>query len=180
MVIDHGNDNQVTGNDVVDNNLGVIVVGDANTVSRNRVADVPGQCEGCGFGISFEGGRDNLIANNTVERAQGEAAIRVAAFEPETPPAMHNTLRSNVVAGASLDGISVDVTAAGTLLDGNLTFGAGDDGIDVDSPTTTLRRNTANRNHDLGIEAVPGVTDGGGNMASGNGNPLQCTNIFCR
>jgi hypothetical protein len=50
----------------------------------------------------------------------------------------------------------------------------------VDSAATTLTRNTANRNHDLGIEAVPGVTDGGGNRARGNGNPLQCTNIDCR
>jgi hypothetical protein len=36
------------------------------------------------------------------------------------------------------------------------------------------------RNADLGIEAVPGVTDGGGNRATGNGNPLQCVSITCR
>jgi hypothetical protein len=30
-------------------------------------------------------------------------------------------------------------------------------------PATTLTRNIANHNHDLGIEAVPGVIDGGGN-----------------
>jgi hypothetical protein len=35
-------------------------------------------------------------------------------------------------------------------------------------------------NADLGIEAVPGVIDGGGNKASGNGNPLQCSNVFCK
>ena len=44
---------------------------------------------------------------------------------------------------------------------------------------TTLRANTANNNGDLGIEAVPGVRDAGGNRASGNGNPLQCLNVFC-
>ena len=32
----------------------------------------------------------------------------------------------------------------------------------------------------LGIEAVFGVTDGGGNRAHGNGNPSQCTNVACR
>ena len=47
-------------------------------------------------------------------------------------------------------------------------------GIDVDSASTTLARNTANRDGDLGIEAVLGVRDGGGNRARGNGNPLQC------
>jgi hypothetical protein len=39
--------------------------------------------------------------------------------------------------------------------------------------------NTANDNLDHGIEAVPGVVDGGGNTASGNGNPTQCLNVAC-
>jgi hypothetical protein len=34
-------------------------------------------------------------------------------------------------------------------------------------------------NGDLGIEAVAGVADGGGNKARGNGSPAQCTNIAC-
>jgi hypothetical protein len=33
---------------------------------------------------------------------------------------------------------------------------------------------------DFGIDAEPGRTDLGGNSASGNGNPLQCRNVFCR
>ena len=36
---------------------------------------------------------------------------------------------------------------------------------------TTITRNTANVNADLGIEAVPGVTDGGGNKANGQRQP---------
>lgn len=35
-------------------------------------------------------------------------------------------------------------------------------------------------NGDFGIDAVAGVTDGGGNFAVGNGNPLQCNNVLCR
>jgi parallel beta-helix repeat protein len=62
---------------------------------------------------------------------------------------------------------------------GNTTNDNGDDGIDVDSASTTLRDNVANGNDDLGIEAVAGVTDGGGNRASGNGNPAQCTGVAC-
>jgi hypothetical protein len=50
----------------------------------------------------------------------------------------------------------------------------------VESASTTLTRNLAVHNGDLGIEAVPGVTDGGGNRAAGNGNPAQCTNIDCK
>jgi hypothetical protein len=40
-----------------------------------------------------------------------------------------------------------------------------------------LRGNVAVHNGDVGIEAVPGVADGGGNRAYANGSPLQCTNI---
>ena len=41
------------------------------------------------------------------------------------------------------------------------------------------RGNSAKGNGDFGIDAVSGVTDIGGNTASGNGNPLQCRNVFC-
>jgi hypothetical protein len=66
-----------------------------------------------------------------------------------------------------------------SLLAGNIATGAGDDGFDVDSRSTKLTGNRAVRNADLGIEAVFGVIDGGGNAAHGNGNPMQCTNIAC-
>src|SRR3954452_16066941 len=47
-------------------------------------------------------------------------------------------------------------------------------------PATTVTRNLAVHNANLGIEAIPGVIDGGGNRAFGNGNPAQCINIACR
>jgi parallel beta-helix repeat protein len=53
-----------------------------------------------------------------------------------------------------------------------------DDGIEV-ANAGTIARNRANENGDLGIEAVAGVTDGGGNRASGNGNAAQCTGVVC-
>jgi parallel beta-helix repeat protein len=43
-----------------------------------------------------------------------------------------------------------------------------------------LTANRADRNADLGIEGAAGVQDGGGNRASHNGDPAQCTNIECR
>ena len=81
--------------------------------------------------------------------------------------------------GTTVDGIIIESTASKTLVERNLATGAGDDGIDVDNASTTLMRNFAFHNGDLGIEAVPGVTDGGGNHAAGNGNPAQCTNVAC-
>ena len=59
-------------------------------------------------------------------------------------------------------------------LQGNRTDRNGDDGIDVESDKVLLVENRARWNTDLGIEAVAGVLDGGGNRALGNGNLLQC------
>jgi hypothetical protein len=42
-----------------------------------------------------------------------------------------------------------------------------------------LTSNRAVRNSDLGIEAVRGVNDRGGNVARHNGDPRQCTHIAC-
>jgi hypothetical protein len=53
-------------------------------------------------------------------------------------------------------------------------FGAHDNAVEGN-----ITANTANDNLDYGIEAVAGVTDGGGNTASGNGNPAQCLNVAC-
>ncbi len=37
-----------------------------------------------------------------------------------------------------------------------------------------LQSNVANDNVGLGIDAVPGTVDDGGNTATGNGDPRQC------
>ena len=179
-----GDRNQVSHNRVVSNGDNIIVVGDGNTITRNKVVDAVG-CPaedggiGCGFGISLEGGSHNLVARNNVTRAR--YGIRVDAFEGTT---VGNVVRANVVRAAEIDDIVVNFEHAGpvtnTLLVRNIAIGAGDDGIDVESPSTTLTRNVAVHNGDLGIEAVPGVIDGGGNHAAGNGNPLQCINIDCK
>lgn len=59
-----------------------------------------------------------------------------------------------------------------------------DDGITVPASLPgrgglTVLRNRALFNADLGIEA-PGVVDGGGNRAVGNGDPRQCVGVDCR
>jgi hypothetical protein len=132
-----------------------------------------------GFVISFEGGTNYLIADNVVTRTHW-AGIRVDAYGGA---ATGTVLGANIVSAAQSDDIVVNEDHVGpvtdTLLDGNITLGAGDDGIDVQTASTTLRRNIANNNGDLGIEAVPGVEDGGGNHAHNNNNPQQCPNVNC-
>jgi parallel beta-helix repeat protein len=89
-----------------------------------------------------------------------------------------NLVEGNIV-NSDTDGIFVAAPTSRTIVEGNTANGNGDDGIDVESRATTLRRNVANGNGDLGIEAVLGVRDRGGNSAVGNGNPLQCLNVVC-
>lgn len=157
-----GDDNTVNRNNV--SQTGIILSGNHNTITRNHVSEAPPCPDGCGIGISFEGGHDNLIARNLVARS-GAAGIRLAAFPTEGEPTLRTVVRRNVVVDAGTDGLLVESTATDSLLEQNLSIGAGDDGIDVDNTAATLTRNAATRNHDLGIEAVPGVTDGGGNKA---------------
>jgi large repetitive protein len=89
-------------------------------------------------------------------------------------------LLGNVVANNRPgDGVFVEAGSHRTVVADTLATGNGDDGIQADEPGTRLVGNTANDNHDLGIEAVAGVTDSRGNSASGNGNPAQCRNVRC-
>jgi parallel beta-helix repeat protein len=181
IVVGGSDRNTVRANHVSGNLDDIIVDGDANTIVRNHVSDALGcdDGEGCGFGISVEGGADNLIAENKVARTL-HSGIRLDAYGA---PVTGNVFRDNEVRAAGVDGIAIDTEHAGpvldTLLDGNRVTAAADDGIDVEGTPTTLTRNIATRNSDLGIEAVAGVIDGGHNHADGNGNAAQCTNIAC-
>jgi parallel beta-helix repeat protein len=167
--------NRVTRNrSVRDGVFGIYVApGNRNVIARNRISHVRGG-EGEGRGIEVDGGDHNLIARNLV-RGTRDTGISVGY-----DVVVGNAVRRNHVRGAGEDGVRIDDKARHTLVEGNHAFGARDDGIDVNNSTTKLTRNEARRNGDLGIEAVFGVIDGGGNIARHNGDPRQCTNIFCR
>jgi hypothetical protein len=95
--------------------------------------------------------------------AQARHAIRLDAY---APPVIGNVFRDNVVSAAGVNGIAINADQVGpvtdTVLDGNVAIGSSNDGIYVGSASTTLTRNLAMHNGNLGIEAVPGVIDGGG------------------
>jgi hypothetical protein len=61
---------------------------------------------------------------------------------------------------------------------GNFAHDNAGDGIEMSG--TSAQDNTANDNGDFGIDAGAGTVDLGGNSAHGNGNPLQCRNVFCQ
>jgi parallel beta-helix repeat protein len=96
-----------------------------------------------------------------------------------TADSSRNVIKGNLVRDSRADGFRVEESDHHSLLKRNVAKGAGDDGFDVDSRSTTLTKNRAVRNGDLGIEAIPGVIDGGENRASRNGDARQCVNVTC-
>jgi hypothetical protein len=143
---------------VVDETL--YVQGDGSSVERNRA-----------FTMNLSGDDNSVLANRI------EHGLRVVGG------ASRNRISDNVVTDNlgihELDAVFVAEGTADNVLIRNSVSGGDDDGIDVEEPSTRLTKNVAFDNADLGIEAVAGVTDGGGNRAFGNGNPLQCLNVDC-
>jgi parallel beta-helix repeat protein len=182
-----GDRNLISGNRMA--NLtgdGIGINGDDNLITSNQITDVVPQCDGCGTAIGIGGGMRNLVVANRIART-GLDGIRADSYPGDTPPTIGTIVRANLIQNAGNDGISVgtDPGSGGptlvtnTLLQSNIVIDSGHDGINTISASTSLTRNLALHNGNLGIEAVPGVIDGGGNHAFGNGNPLQCINIAC-
>jgi parallel beta-helix repeat protein len=160
--------NQVRSNRVVRDGVGIFVFdGDRNVIAGNRIAHA---IQHEGEAIELPRSDHNVIVCNSIRDTTG-IAVHVGG--------VGNVVRRNHISGAGKDGVRVVAKAKHILLRRNHARHSEDDGIDVNSRTTKLTRNRAMRNADLGIEAVRGVIDGGGNKASGNGDPRQCTNIVC-
>jgi parallel beta-helix repeat protein len=171
FLMEGGEGFQITHNRVVRNGAGITLgPGSRNVITRNHVSRGRD-------GIRIEKGHGNLVANNVVVGAR-RAGIRLGILHPFLGGA-HNLVRGNLVRDSRVDGFLVVKKDRHSLLRSNTAKGAGDDGFDVESGSAKLTSNRALRNHDLGIEAVPGVNDGGGNVARHNGDPRQCTNIAC-
>ena len=91
------------------------------------------------------------------------------------------TIRDNTLSANDLDGLFVDPELAGDpVVERNRARDNGDDGLDIERAGALVRANRAFFNVDLGIEAEPGVLDGGGNRAKHNGDPAQCVGVRCR
>jgi parallel beta-helix repeat protein len=176
LLITGSNRNEVRGNHSVRDRDGIIVgPGSGNVIAGNRISD-PGGGRGHGDGIAVEAGHGNLVANNVVVGAR--VGVRLGVQPPPIGGA-RNVVRRNLVKGSGEDGFLVNRKDHLSLLSHNTAVGAGDDGFDVRSRSARLTGNLALRNGDLGISAVRGALDRGGNVARNNGDPRQCTNIAC-
>lgn len=146
--------------------------------------------------ISLTNGSGTVVQGNTVNGRQTTPGVFVR--DSANTVVSGNTLTNNspgvLVRGASVGthvtgnqastnafaGVVIESAPTGTLVADNVAGQNTGNGIEVRTASTTITRNTAMYNANLGISAVAGVTDGGGNRAFGNGNPAQCSpSIAC-
>jgi Right handed beta helix region len=144
---------------------------DRNVIRHNKARGNPED------GMIIEGDRNEIVRNRLVRNGGGILITTVS----RRGTAVGNVVRRNEVRDARASGIGVDCCKPKrTRISRNYVVGSGRAGIGVGNPSTKLTKNRAVRNGGLGIEAVEGVIDGGGNRASGNGDPRQCVNVKCR
>jgi parallel beta-helix repeat protein len=182
--IGFSDDNMVTSNRITGSSGGVILeAANLTTISRNTISATGPD----GIGIQIYGDHD-IVTHNTVTDSI-RYGIEVDAFQdPGHTQITGNLLRNNVVHQGNI-GIAIGPEAGGVVLntriEGNLVTGANADGIQLVGPSTGLEtsiltNNIAVHNGQLGINALAGTIDGGGNRAHGNGDPRQCLHILCR
>jgi parallel beta-helix repeat protein len=110
------------------------------------------------------------ISKNTVLKN----GIGIVFFNTDTSVLKRNRLRSN-----TSDGIQTDAASTGNQLIKNQSNKNGHDGIHVSGTANTITKNHADKNANLGIFALVGNIDGGGNRAHHNGNAAQCAGVVC-
>jgi len=170
---DRGDRNEVRRNRFVRNGGGILVGrGSRNVIARNHLSRD-------GSGIGIEKGRHNLVARNVVVDPRSRGISLGVDLPDESIGGVGNIVRRNEVRGSAGDAFLVNA-GGNNLLKRNVASRAKDDGFDIESRSTELTRNRARRNADLGIDAVEGVIDGGGNRAGGNGDRRQCAHVKCR
>ena len=197
---------RIIGNDVTATGFGVVVFGAGSTVveanrmahtvvgvnlhrgshnraSENQISGGPKGLDETAIGVGVGSGTGNVVERNVVTQPTQDG-VSVSSGDPRLPRTVDTLVQSNVVRLAAGDGFAVDTEGPvggtrGTRLSGNRAERSGDDGFDVRNADTTVKGNIARSNKDFGIVAVRGVTDGGHNHASGNGNRAQCTGVKC-
>lgn len=176
-------DNELRHSLVSGNADNVVVYGSRNLIVDNVVTNATGCGVDCGgYGISHEGGSDNVISGNRVVGALRDG-IRVSNFGGDLETE-RNVIERNTVVDARGDGVAVATDGDGpvrtSVLHMNSVIRARHNGIHVATPSTEVRRNRVIANGRSGISAVPGVRDGGGNRARANAQEPQCLNVLCQ
>ena len=167
-----GADNRAVQNDIVAfEGAGILASGNGIRIANNNLRAL-----GAIFGgIRVFGFTNAVVTGNDVSEFVFGIRLENGAGASVTRNFVHdNYYGGGIVISSDVSNVDLrrNIAIANGGTDGN--------GISVDAPSATITRNTANDNGNYGIAAVPGVTDGGGNRASGNGNPAQCVGVRCK
>jgi parallel beta-helix repeat protein len=157
-----GDHNLIRNNSGSHNDSGITIRGDNNFIRGNRMVENSS-------GIELAGQNNEVTGN--VAFANLSSGIDALG----TNRLVRNRAIRNRLSGFTIGG--------GAVVERNVANENGEDGIHVYEPGATLARNRTDDNVDLGIEAIAGVIDGGGNRASGNGDLFhrgQCLNVSCK
>ena len=148
-------------------------------------------------GISLDAANDNVLRNNDVRfnpgglELQGSSRNLIEANESSLttgsgielgPESLENWVLLNRANGNSAQGIAVGEDAPeglGNLIERNTANENGGGGIYVGKGGSIVKDNVANNNRGWGIYASDTSVDGGGNIAVGNAEPMQCFNVTC-
>ncbi|HEX5782294.1 MAG TPA: right-handed parallel beta-helix repeat-containing protein [Solirubrobacteraceae bacterium] len=126
-------------------------------------------------GIDIGDSSGARVESNTASATTGTGlAIDGASLDAEV---IENQFDANGGEGIFVEAVAP--AGRGALIDRNSAMGNGDDGIHVAGSGHTIVTNVAHMNDGWGIYAEPGNVDGGGNLAAGNVEPLQCFGIAC-
>jgi parallel beta-helix repeat protein len=187
--------NSVSRSTFVDNAItGVLLFGASrNVIAGNRISGSAGNgiaaveasndnrvlanaTQGAETGLIVDTSDRNLLALNRV--TGGGDGVLVAGSG--------NTVAQNIVDRSvggceTCSGWGIGITTGeGNVVKANGVTRSAADGINVAAVGTWVGLNVALKNGGLGISAVPGVVDGGRNVASGNGNAAQCVGVACK
>lgn len=88
-------------------------------------------------------------------------------------------VRGNIAEANAYDGFQLGFRTRDAVIVDNTASNNGANGIAIDEPGNLLRRNTAFDNGEVGIAAVAGTIDGGGNRAFDNAGG-DCVELVCR
>ena len=150
----------------VGNGVAVVEGANRNAVLGNAV-------DGSQTGLIVDAADGNLLSLNRV-RGAGDGILVAGASNT----VVGNAIDRSVGGCETCSGWGIGVTGgAGNIVKANVVQRSLNDGIYVAAPGTWIGFNVALRNGDWGIEAVPGVRDGGGNRAYGNA--AQCSGVRC-
>jgi CSLREA domain-containing protein len=164
-----------SGNDLIGN---VATLGGSAGIELELAQDTlvrGNEITGNAGGIELSGSSDNVIEANTVSGNNGTGISLEGS-------SLRNVVLLNSVHGNSGEGIYVgDSTDAanGNLIERNIVSSNSGGGIIVNGSGHTVTDNSVSFNDGWGILAVPGTIDGGGNEATGNAEPAQCSGVVC-